>query len=120
MARYFVGLTAAQLGDNPAAEQNLQEAAGSSNSDLASLGKFALASLYASEKKDSQAIDLYKQLIDKPTGVVSKVTSQLELASFYEAHQKPEDAKNLYQQIQKENPSTEAASLAQRRMAGLK
>lgn len=120
MARYFVGLASAQLGDNAAAERNLQEAAASSNPDLAALGKFALASVYRSEKKDAQAIDLYKKLIDKPTIVVSKVTAQLELADFYESRQKPDEAKKIYDQVQKDNPATEAASLAQRRAAALK
>jgi tetratricopeptide (TPR) repeat protein len=120
MARYFVGLAAAQLGDNAAAERSLQEAARSSNSDLAALGKFALASVYRAENKDAQAIDLYKQLMDKPTLVVSKATAQLELASFYESRQKPDEAKKIYEQVQKENPATEAASLAQRRVAALK
>jgi tetratricopeptide (TPR) repeat protein len=120
MARYFVGLASAQLGDNAAAERSLQEAAHSSNADLAALGKFALASVYRAENKDAQAIDLYKQLMDKPTLVVSKATAQLELASFYESRQKPDEAKKIYEQVQKENPSTEAASLAQRRVAALK
>ena len=120
MARYFVGVTSAQMGDNATAERNLQEAANSSHSQLASLGKIALAAVYRSENKDAQAIDLYKQMIDKPTELVSKVTAQLELASLYESRQKPDEAKNIYQQIQKENPSTEAASVAQRRAADLK
>jgi tetratricopeptide (TPR) repeat protein len=120
MARYFVGLASAQLGDNAAAERSLQEAAHSSNADLAALGKFALASVYRAENKDAQAVDLYKQLMDKPTLVVSKVTAQLELASFYESRQKPDEAKKIYDQVQKENPATEAASLAQRRVAALK
>ena len=120
MARYFVGLAAAQLGDNAAAERSLQEAAHSSNADLAALGKFALASVYRAENKDAQAVDLYKQLMDKPTLVVSKATAQLELASFYESRQKPDEAKKIYDQVQKENPATEAASLAQRRVAALK
>ncbi len=120
MARYFVGLTDAQLNDNAAAERNLQQAAGSSNKDLAALGKLALASVYRGENKDSQAVDLYKQLADKPTTTVSKTTAQLELASYYESKAKATDAKKLYEQIQKENPSTEAASLAQRRAAALK
>ena len=120
MARYFVGLASAQLGDNAAAERSLQEAARSSNADLAALGKFALASVYRGENKDAQAIDLYKQLMDKPTLVVSKATAQLELASFYESRQKPDEAKKIYEQVQKENPATDAASLAQRRTAALK
>jgi tetratricopeptide (TPR) repeat protein len=120
MARYFVGLASVQLGDNAAAERSLQATAGSSNKELAALGKFALASVYRVEKKDPQAIDLYRQLADKPTITVSKVTAQLELAALYEAEQKPDEAKKIYEQVQKENPSTEAASLAQRRAAALK
>jgi TolA-binding protein len=120
MARYFVGLASSQLGDNAAAERSLQETAGSSNADLAALGKFALASVYRAENKGTQAVDLYKQLIDKPTIVVSKATAQLELASFYEAQMKPDEAKRIYDQVEKENPATEAASLAQRRAAALK
>jgi TolA-binding protein len=120
LARYFVGLASAQLNDNAAAERSLQEAAGSSNGDLAALGKFALASVYRGENKDAQAVDLYKQLIDKPTIVVSKATAQLELAAFYESRQKPDEAKKIYDQVEKENPATEAASLAQRRTAALK
>ena len=120
MARYFVGLTSSQMGDNAAAESNLQEVAKSSNKDLASLGKFALASVFRAEKKDQQAIDLYKQVIDKPTTAVSKIMAQMELAGFYEDRQKPDEAKRIYDQIQKENPGSDAASLAKQRVAKLK
>jgi TolA-binding protein len=120
MARYFIGVTSAQLGDTATAERNLQEAAGSSNSEMASLGKFALASVYRGEKKDAQAVDLYKQLIDKPTELVGKVSAQLELASLYESEQKTDDAKKIYQDIQKDNPKSDAFSIAQRKMADLK
>ncbi len=120
MARYFVGLTAAQLGDNAAAETNLQAAADASSSDLSALGKLALASVYRTENKNDKAVDLYKKLIDNPTLVVSKATAQMELAGFYESQQKPDEAKKLYQEIEKDNPSKEAASLAQRKAAALK
>jgi TolA-binding protein len=120
MARYFVGLASAQLNDNVAAERSLQQVADSSKADLAALGKFALASVYRSENKDAQAVDLYKQLIAKPTLAVSKATAQLELAEFYKSRQKPDEAKKIYDQVEKENPASEAASLAQRRAAALK
>jgi len=84
------------------------------------LGKFALASVYRAENKDTQAVDIYKQLIDKPTIVIGKAAAQLELAGFYESQQKPDEAKRIYDQVAKENPSSEAASLAQRRAAALK
>jgi tetratricopeptide (TPR) repeat protein len=120
MARYFVGLASSQLGEYAAAERSLQETAGSSNADLTALGKFALASVYRAENKDTQAIDIYKQLIAKPTIVVSKATAQIELAGFYESRQKPDEAKKIYEQVAKDNPSTEAASIAQRRITALK
>jgi tetratricopeptide (TPR) repeat protein len=120
MARYFVGLTSSQMEDYPSAERDLQDAANASNQDLAGLGRFALASVYRAENKDAQAIDLYKQLIDKPTMTVSKVTAQLELAQFYQNRQKPDEAKRIYDQIQKENPSSEAASIAQQRVSQFK
>ncbi len=120
MARYFAGLASAQLNDNAAAERSLQEVANSSNANLASLAKFALASVYRTENKDAQAVDLYKQLIAKPTIVVSKATAQIELASDYEAQKKPDEAKKIYDQVAKDNPSSDAASLAQRRAAALK
>jgi TolA-binding protein len=120
MAQYFVGLTSSQLGDNATAERTLQEVVKSSNKDLSSLGRLALAAVYRTENKDAQAIDLYKQLIDKPTTAVNKITAQLELANFYENRQKPDEAKRVYDQIQKENPGADAASLAQQRAAKLK
>jgi len=120
MALYFVGLASSQLADHPAAERSLQAVENSSNKDLAALGKFALASVYRAENKDTAVIDLYKQLIDKPTITVSKTTAQLELAGFYENRQKPDEAKRIYDQIQKENPATEAASLAQQRASQIK
>ena len=120
MARYFVGLSSAELGDNAAAERSLQRVADVSNKELAALSKFALASLFGAEHKDAQAIALYKQLIDRPTSTVSKVTAQLELAQLYESRQKPDEAKRIYDQVQKENPGTEAASLAQRRASQIK
>lgn len=120
MARYFVGLMSSQMGDYTAAERNLQETASSSSKDLAALGKFALASVYQAEKKNTQALDLYRQLADKPTATVTKLTAQLEMARSYENQQKPDEAKRIYEQIQKENPATEAAQLAQQRSEKLK
>ena len=120
MARYFVGLTSSQLGDNAAAERSLQQVADSSNKDLSSLAKLGLASLYRAENKDAQAIDIYKQLSEKPTTAVNKVTAQMQLADLYESQQKPDEAKRIYDQIQKENPASEIAQLAQQRAGKLK
>ena len=45
-ARYFLGLTSSQLGDNAAAERDLKSVSSVHNEDLAALAKLALASVY--------------------------------------------------------------------------
>jgi tetratricopeptide (TPR) repeat protein len=120
IARYLLGLTSSQLGDYAAAERELESVADSRNEDFSSLAKFALASVYRNTNRNKDAIDLYKKLADKPTRSVGKVMAQLELAATYQAAQEPLEAKKIYEQIQKENPSTDAAQLASARLQELK
>jgi predicted negative regulator of RcsB-dependent stress response len=119
-ARYFLGLTAADLGDKTSAERELQKVISSSNSDLAGLAKMALASVYRNSGRNKQAVDLYTQLAAKPSTTVSKVTAQLELAATYQADNQPLEAKRIYQTIQKENPASEAAQMASAKLQELK
>ena len=120
VARYLLGTTAVELGDGATAERTLKEVASSYNKDLAGLAKLALASYYGNANRTKDALDLYKQLIDKPTETVSKVMAQLQLAALYESSQQPLEAKKIYEQIVKENPKTEAESIAQTKLQSLK
>jgi predicted negative regulator of RcsB-dependent stress response len=115
-----LGTTAIELGDKATAERELKEVASSRNSDLSALAKLAMASLYGNTNRTKEAIDLYKQLIDKPTNTVSKVMAQMQMGSLYESSQQPLEAKRIYEQIVKENPKSEAESLAQARLQNLK
>ncbi len=119
-ARYFAGLTAAQMGDNATAERELKDVVSVHNADLASLAKLALASVYRNTNRDKEAIDLYKQLIAKPTRSVGKPTAQMELADLYQDKQMTADAKRLLEEVQKENPNSEVASLASQKLGTLK
>ncbi len=119
-ARYFAGLTASQMGDNATAERELKDVASVHNSDLAALAKLALASVYRNTGRDKDAIDLYKQLIAKPTRSVGKATAQMELADLYQGKQMTADAKRLLEEVQKENPNSEVASLASQKLGTLK
>jgi tetratricopeptide (TPR) repeat protein len=119
-AHYFLGLTSADLGDNAAAERELQQVASYHNADLSALAKFALASVYRNTERGKQAVDVYKQLIAKPTATVSKVAAQMELAATYQAANQPLEAKRIYEQIQKENPSSEASQMASAKLQALK
>ena len=120
VARYMLGTTAIEVGDNATAEKQLKDVASTGNRDIASLAKLALASLYGNTSRTKDALDLYKQLIDKPSDTVSKVTAQLQLAGLYESSQQPGEAKKIYEQIVKENPKTEAEQMAQGKLQALK
>jgi predicted negative regulator of RcsB-dependent stress response len=119
VARYFAGLTARDMGDKTAASKNLQEVASSRYPEIASLAKFALASMDHDSGNNQQAVDLYKQLIDHPTVSVGKSTAQFALASLYQSTGKPDEAKHIYEQMQKEAPGTMVAQLAGQRLQEL-
>jgi len=120
VARYLLGTTAADLGDNAAAERDFKAVASVHNQDLASLAKLALASVYRDTKRNKDAIDVYNQLIAKPTNTVGKAEAQLELAATYQANNQASEARRIYQQVQKENPSSEVAQLASEKLQELK
>jgi TolA-binding protein len=119
-ARYFLGLTSSQLGDNAAAERELKDVASSHNEDLAALAKMALATVYRNTNRTRDAIDLYNALITKPTRSVGKASAQMGLAETYKSTQQPAEAKRIYEQIQKENPGTEIAQFATQKLQELK
>jgi tetratricopeptide (TPR) repeat protein len=119
-ARYFMGLSASQLGDSGTAERELKQVASSHNDDLAALAKMALATVYRNTNRTKDAIDLYNSLIAKPARTVSKATAQMELADTYSASQQPAEAKRIYEQMQKENPATDVAQFATQKLQELK
>ena len=120
MARYFLGVTSASMGDNAGAENNFKAVASTGNKELVSVAKLALAALYGNTNRTKDGVALYQELINHPTASVSKVTAQLELAELYRSTNQPLDAKRLYEQIKKDNPSTEAGQMATQKLAELK
>jgi len=113
-AHYFAALCEADLGNFPVAEGQLKEVEKSGDAEVSSLAKFALATAYRSEKKDSEAVAIYKDLIDHPTLSVPKTTAQLALADLYQATQ-PAEASKLYEQISKDDAKGPAAQIAAQR-----
>lgn len=120
VARYFLGVTSASMGDNASAETSFKSVASLGNKELASVAKLALAGLYGQTGRTKDAVVLYQELINHPTTSVSKVTAQLQLADLYQSSNQPLDAKRLYEQIKKDNPTGEAGQLAGEKLAKLK
>lgn len=118
ISRYLIGVCELQKGDNTAAEATFKQVAASSDKELASLAKLALASLYRSSNRNQEAIAIYKDLADHPTHEVAKITAQFELAGMYEKTQ-PDEARKLYQEIQKTDPMGPVGQQAMIKMMSL-
>ena len=109
-ARYLAGVAAMEAGDNKKSEESLKQVAQSGDKDLSALAKFALASLYASQGKDSDAVQMYKEVIQADAHAVPKTTAQLELASYYEGKNNPAEAVKIYEEIQKSEEANRKAA----------
>jgi tetratricopeptide (TPR) repeat protein len=120
IARYFSGITLHDMGDNAAAEKQLQDVAGSRDKEVGSLAKLALASIDQDAGKTQQAIDLYKSLIASPTTSVGLSTAQFELANLYEGNHQPLEARKLYEQMQKADPTGPVGQLAAQKLQTLR
>jgi tetratricopeptide (TPR) repeat protein len=111
-ARYFVGLTQIEGGQTQAAEDTLKKVAGGWNRNLASLAKFALAQLYRDEGHNDQAVDLYQQLMKKPTEMVPAGQAQLALADLYQVEGKTDLAKKELADLKDKDPKGPAGAEA--------
>jgi TolA-binding protein len=111
-ARYFVGLTSIQVGDNQQAEVTLKKVASGWDSDLAGLAKLALAQLYRNTGRDADAIAIYTRLAKKPTATVPAGLAQLQLADVYESEGKSDQAKAIYATVKQDDAKGAAGTIA--------
>jgi predicted negative regulator of RcsB-dependent stress response len=118
-ALYMAGVNEVTLGNNKAAEENFKSVSGASDANVSTLAKYALASLYRDTNRESDAIALYKELIDHPSDSVPKATAQFELAEVYSVKQ-PDEAKKIYAQVQKDNPKNAIGEVAGQRLSSIK
>jgi tetratricopeptide (TPR) repeat protein len=125
-ARYFLGVTSADMGDYAAAERYLKEAANTRrylvlpDKSLSSLARLALASVYINNGRTKDAIEIYKDLVQNPTDTVAKSTAEMGLAEAYQAAGMNAEAKKEFERIQKESPSGPAAQIAGERLQAIK
>jgi tetratricopeptide (TPR) repeat protein len=117
-ARYFTGVTDQELGQTAAAETELKSAAGSWNRNLANLAKIALASIYHQTGRDQQAIDLYNEIVAKPSDTVTAGTAQLDLADLYVATGKQDLARAIWAKLKDSDKDGAAGSIAAQKLSG--
>ena len=119
-ARYFQGVTEQELGQTAAAEGDLKKVADSWNRNLANLAKVALAGIYHQTGRDQQAIDLYNEIIAKPSETVTAGVAQLDLADLYDATGKQAQAKALWAKLKDSDKDGAAGSIAAQKLGGNK
>ena len=117
-ARYFAGVTDNELGQTAAAEADLKKVADSWNRNLANLAKIALAAIYRQTNRDQQAIDLYNQIIAKPSDTVTAGVAQLDLADLYSTTGKQAQAKALWAKLKDSDKEGAAGSIAAQKLSG--
>jgi predicted negative regulator of RcsB-dependent stress response len=117
-AHYFAGVTYQELGQNGSAETELKTAADSWDRDLANLAKIALAGLYHQTGRDAQAIELYNQVVAKPSTTVPATTAQLDLADLYASTGKQDLARALWAKVKDSDKDGMAGSLATQKLSG--
>jgi tetratricopeptide (TPR) repeat protein len=115
-ARYFAGLTEIEAGQSQQAEETLKKVAGGWNKDVAGLAKFALAQIYQNSGRDSQATDLYNQMIKKPTETVPASLAKLQLADLYQSEGKTDQAKTIYADLKDKDAKGAAGTIAAERL----
>jgi hypothetical protein len=103
IARYYVGVLKAQTGDSKGAETDLRAVA-SAGGEISALAKIALSQLLSGEKRQTEAQALLREVVNKPTDLVSKTQAQLLLAQSLESSN-PAEAKKLLQSVKASNPS---------------
>ncbi len=119
-AHYFAGLSYVDLGQTGPAESELQKAISSGNGNLAPLAKMALAGLYHKTGRDPQAIELYKQLIAKPSDAVPAAQAQIALAELYESQNNLSAANEIYAKLKDSDKDTAAGKIAAEKLSKLK
>jgi tetratricopeptide (TPR) repeat protein len=117
-AHYFAGVTYQELGQTASAESELKIAAGAWDHNLANLAKVALAAVYHQTARDPQAVDLYNQLIAKPSETVSTGVAQLDLADLYAATGQQDKAKALWAKVKDSDKDGAAGAVAAQKLAG--
>ncbi|MBV9264708.1 MAG: tetratricopeptide repeat protein [Acidobacteriaceae bacterium] len=101
IARYYLASIKAQQ-DARAAEADLKTVA-DSRSEVSALAKIALAQLYAGENRVPEAQQLLRDLVNKPTDLVSKQQAQVMLAQLDQATN-PQQAEKILKDLRTESP----------------
>jgi TolA-binding protein len=96
-AEYLLAIRAADQGKLDVAERYFRQAISDGGSEYGSLAKLALADVCATQGKTAEAEKLLKEIMEKPSVMVSKEQATISLAKVYIAKSRPQEARKLLQ-----------------------
>ena len=99
LARFYASTILCDQGKVAECEAGFKQAADGSDHDVASMAKLSLIEIYQSQGKLTEAEVLARQLLAKPSVVVSKEQAQIALARTL-ARSKPQEARILLESLQ--------------------
>jgi tetratricopeptide (TPR) repeat protein len=97
MAEYYRGVVMGEKGDLAGARKSFEIAAANAG-QYAPLAKQSLAGLHASEGRVAEAEKLYRELLERPSALVSKDQATLDLARLIRLT-RPEEARKLLEPL---------------------
>jgi predicted negative regulator of RcsB-dependent stress response len=104
IAKYYLGMSQARLGDAAAAEKSLQDVADHGSGTIQGIAQFALAQVQAEHGGSSMAIENLTKLFN--SGNYPKSAVAYTLASLYEAGGQKEQAKQYYSTVITDSPDS--------------
>lgn len=111
IARFYQGVIYADQAKYADAEREWKFVADKADRNYASQAKFSLAQLYAATGKTADAEKLLRELMNKPTLLVSKEQAQIELASVL-AKSNPAEARKLLEPLRTERSAVSRAAIS--------
>lgn len=118
LARYYEALCLEDLERQNQALEELKKISGINDKELSAMAQYQMAVIYERTGKPDEAAKLLRALADKPTVIVPRSLTLLELAGVLRATN-PKEAANIYQQVKKEFPDTPLADQADRGLDSL-
>jgi predicted negative regulator of RcsB-dependent stress response len=112
VAHFHLGVLAADEGNLGEAEKHFKVVADGADEQYASSAKFSLAQVYLSQAKPAEAERFLRELIEKPSTMVSKEQATMALARVL-ASSKPAEARKLLEPLQKDERAAVSRNAAQ-------
>ena len=106
----MLAIRAGDQGKLDVAERYFRQAMSDGGTEYGALAKLALADACAAEGKTAEAEKLLKELIEKPSVMVSKEQATISLAKIYFAKSRPQEARKLLEPLRSQ--STAAGRIA--------